>query len=49
MDRVRVVTYISSGKIVREIRNIDDSCKKIIKFLRLSESYFAWNDERTYL
>lgn len=32
-----------SGKIVREIRNIDDRCKKIIKFLRLSESCFAWN------
>lgn len=43
MDRVRVVTYISSGKVVREIRNIDDSSLKIIKFLGLSESCFAWN------
>jgi len=43
MDRVRVVTYISSGKIVRQIRNIDHSSRKIIKFLGLSESCFAWN------
>ncbi|MDO9533741.1 MAG: IS1634 family transposase [Bacillota bacterium] len=44
MDRVRVVTYISSGRVVREIRNIDDSCRKIIKFLGIEESCFAWND-----
>ena len=43
MDRVRVVRYVAAGKIVREIRNIDASCKKIIKFLGLEESCFAWN------
>jgi len=44
MDRIRVVTYRSSGKVVREIRNMDDSCRKIIKFLGLDESCFAWNE-----
>ncbi|MDO9534107.1 MAG: IS1634 family transposase [Bacillota bacterium] len=43
MDRVRVVTYLSDGKRVREIRNIDESSRKIIEFLGLSESCFAWN------
>ncbi|MDO9565421.1 MAG: IS1634 family transposase, partial [Candidatus Desulfaltia sp.] len=45
MDRVRVVTYFSSGKVVREIRNMDDSCRKIINFLGLAESFFAWSGD----
>ncbi|NMA50091.1 MAG: IS1634 family transposase, partial [Tissierellia bacterium] len=44
MNRVRVVTYLDSGKVFRKIINIDESCKKIIKFLKIPESCFAWND-----
>jgi len=44
MDRVRVVTYLSNGKIIRKIRNIDESCRKIIGFLQIPESCFAWNE-----
>jgi transposase len=43
IDRVRTVTYKVGGKTYREIRELDDSCKKIIGFLRLKESCFAWN------
>lgn len=45
MDRIRVVTYLSSGKRVRKIRSIDESCKKIITYLGLSEKCFAWNGD----
>ncbi len=43
MDRIRVVNCAFSGKVVRKIRNIDNSCIKIIKYLGLSEECFAWN------
>lgn len=45
MDRLRVVTFISSGKIGRKIQNIDESCKKIIEFLRLPAICFEWNGD----
>mgnify|MGYP000415610457 CR=1 FL=1 len=45
MDRVRVVTFISSGKIGRKIQNIDESCQKIIKFLRIPTNSFEWNGD----
>ncbi|MDI3547454.1 MAG: hypothetical protein PWR10_1106 [Halanaerobiales bacterium] len=45
INRVRVVTYKVGRKTYREIRELDDSCKKIIKFLGLNENCFAWNVE----
>ncbi len=44
MDRVRHATYTYERKTVREIRKIDESAKKIIGFLGLEMSCFAWND-----
>ncbi len=43
MDRVRTIKYVYNGKTVREIRNIDESSQRIIKYLGLPESCFAWN------
>ena len=43
MDRIITVSYRSGGKTVRSIRSMDESCKKVIKFLRIPESCFAWN------
>ncbi|QSZ27446.1 hypothetical protein ACETAC_00475 [Aceticella autotrophica] len=45
IDRVRIITYKTDGKIRRQILNLDDSCKKIIGFLGLSENCFAWNGD----
>ncbi|MCK8824836.1 hypothetical protein, partial [Fuchsiella alkaliacetigena] len=44
IDRVRVITYKVNGKAYREIKELDDSCKKIIRFLGLNENHFAWNE-----
>lgn len=45
MDRMRVTTFLSDGKIQRKIRNTDESCQKIIQFLRLPASCFEWNGD----
>jgi len=45
MERIRVITYKVNGKTKRQIRNLDDSCRKIIDFLGLSENSFAWNGD----
>lgn len=46
IDRIRVITYKINGKTYREIRELDDSCKKIIKSLGLNENHFAWNRDK---
>jgi len=44
INRVRVVSYKDeTGQIHRQIKVLDDSCKKIIKHLGLDENSFAWN------
>lgn len=43
MDRITTVSYQSEGKTIRSIRSMDESCKKVIKYLRIPESCFAWN------
>jgi len=45
MKRVRVLTYMESGKVLRKIQNLDESCKKIIQFLQIPESCFVWNGD----
>jgi transposase len=43
MKGVRVLTHIESGKVFRKIVNMDESCKKIIEYLKIPESCFAWD------
>jgi len=46
INRVRVVSYKDeTGQTHRQIKVLDDSCKKIIKYLGLDENNFAWNGE----
>ncbi len=45
MDRMRVTTFLSEGKIQRKIRNTDESCQKTIQFLGLPASCFEWNGD----
>lgn len=45
MDRIQTVSYISFGKIVRRLRYMDPCAGKIIKYLEIDESCFAWNDD----
>ena len=48
INRVRVVSYkTENGNIRRQIQVLDDSCQKIIKFLGISENYFAWNSKES--
>jgi transposase len=44
MDRISVTIYtFSNGVVIRKIRTIDESCKKIIEILKIPLSNFAWN------